>query len=54
MKMEQEGGFVSVVMDANSTWTLTDDSYVTAFDGDMDNVDLNGFTLYIAGLAVNG
>lgn len=45
----QEGGTVSVTLDANSTWTLTGDSYITSFDGSMDNVDLNGYTLYVNG-----
>ena len=49
-----EGGTVRVVMDENSTWTLTGDSYVTSFDGDLNNVIQNGFTLYIDGEAVNG
>ncbi len=50
----QEGGMVSVVMDENSTWTLTGDSYVTSFEGDLNNVITNGFTLFIDGSAVNG
>ena len=28
------------------------DIYVSEFDGDMANVDLNGFTLYVDGAAV--
>ena len=49
----QEGGTVAVSLDDNSTWTLTGDSYVTSFEGSMDNVDLNGYTLYVDGVAQN-
>ena len=44
---------VTVNLDSDSTWTLTGDSYVTAFNGDLSNVDLNGYTLYVNGAAVN-
>ena len=43
---------VSVHMDADSTWTLSGDSYVTEFEGDLSQVDLNGYTLYVQGEAV--
>ena len=43
---------VSVNLDADSTWTLTGDSYVTSFTGDLNNVNLNGYTLYVGGVAV--
>lgn len=42
---------VSVTLDGTSVWTLTGDSYVTSFTGDMAQVNLNGFTLYINGQA---
>ena len=44
---------VTLNLDAGSTWTLTGDSYVTAFNGDLDNVNLNGYTLYVDGVAVS-
>ncbi|MBQ6317262.1 MAG: right-handed parallel beta-helix repeat-containing protein [Oscillospiraceae bacterium] len=44
-------GSVSVTMDAASTWTLTGDSYITALDGDLSGLDLNGYTLFINGVA---
>ena len=47
----QEGGTVAVSLDDSSTWTLTGDSYVTSFEGSMDNVNLNGYTLYVDGVA---
>ena len=34
------------------TWTLTGDSYVSSFTGDLNNVNLNGYTLYVNGVAV--
>jgi len=43
---------VIVNLDSDSTWTLTGDSYVTAFNGDLSNVNLNGYTLYVNGAAV--
>ena len=47
-----EVGTVVVNLDDTSAWTLTADSYVTEFNGDLANVDLNGFTLYVNGEAV--
>ncbi len=43
---------LSVTIDSTSTWTLTADSYVTAFNGSMSNVVTNGHTLYVNGTAV--
>ncbi|WP_026652069.1 hypothetical protein [Butyrivibrio proteoclasticus] len=48
-----EVGTVNVTLDSDSTWTLTADTYVTSFDGDVDNVISNGYTLYVNGKAVN-
>ncbi len=42
-----------VTLDETSTWTLTGDSYVTAFNGSMDNVVTNGYTLYVNGVAMS-
>jgi len=42
-----------VMLDSSSTWTLTRDSYITAFNGSMDNVVTNGYTLYVNGVAMN-
>lgn len=46
-------GDVSVTLDENSTWTLTGDSYITSFEGDLSDVNTNGYTLYVNGTAVN-
>ena len=43
----QEGGSVRVIMEENSSWTLTGDSYITDITGDLSGIDLNGFTLYV-------
>ncbi len=48
---ENSSGTIAVTMDPDSTWTLTADSYVTSFDGDLSSVDTNGYTLYINGTA---
>jgi hypothetical protein len=44
---------LSVTIDSTSTWTLTADSYVSAFNGSLDHVVANGYTLYVDGGAVN-
>ena len=46
---EQEGGTVHVTMDAGSNWTLTGDSYVTSFSGDLQSIDANGYHLFVDG-----
>ena len=46
-----ETGTVAISIDADSTWTLTADSYVTSIEGCMDNVNTNGYVLYINGVA---
>ncbi len=46
-------GTVSVSIDKTSTWTLTADTYITSFDGDISSVDTNGYTLYVNGVALN-
>lgn len=43
---------LTVTLDGTSTWTLTADSYITAFNGSMSNVITNGHTLYVNGTAV--
>ena len=43
---------VTVNLGENATWTLTGDSSITALNGDIENVNLNGFTLYVNGVAV--
>ena len=47
-----DAGKVTVTLDATSAWTLTADTYITAFDGDIANVNANGYTLYVNGEAV--
>lgn len=44
---------LSVTLDSTSTWTLTADSYLTAFNGDLANVVANGHTIYVNGTAIN-
>ncbi len=47
-----EVGSVSVTLDETSTWTLTGDTYITEFNGDLSQVDMNGYMLYVSGEAV--
>ena len=49
-----EGGAVSVTLDENSLWTLTGDSFITAFSGSAEQVISNGHTLYVGGTALTG
>ena len=49
-----EVGKVTVTLDDTSTWTLTADTSISAFDGDAANVHANGFTLYVNGAALEG
>lgn len=48
-----EVGEVNVTLDDDSTWALTADTYITSFNGDISNVDSNGYTLYVNGTAIN-
>ena len=45
-------GDVTVTLTGNSAWTLTGDSVVSAFNGDLEKVVLNGYTLTIGGVAL--
>ena len=47
-----EVGTVSVTLDADSTWTLTGDTWITEFNGDAANVIANGYTLYVNGVTL--
>lgn len=47
-----DAGDVSVTLDSSSTWTLTGDSYITSFDGDLSQINANGYQLYVNGSAV--
>ena len=47
----QGDGSVSVTMDAGSTWVLTGDSTISSLSGDLSGLELNGYTLYIDGVA---
>lgn len=44
-----EGGTVKVTMDGGSTWSLTGDSYVTEFSGNVSRITSNGYHLYVNG-----
>ena len=44
-----EGGTVKVTMDGGSTWSLTGDSYVSEFNGDVSQITSNGYHLYVNG-----
>ncbi len=51
--ISSEVGTVNVILDETSTWTLTADTYISSFDGSLENVIYNGYTLYVSGVAVN-
>ncbi len=50
--VSSEVGAVNVTLDETSTWTLTADTYITSFDGNLQNVIGNGYMLYVNGNAV--
>lgn len=51
-KINSDGaaGEVNVTLDSSSTWTLTGNSYITSFDGDISQIKTNGFALYVNGV----
>ncbi len=46
-----EAGEVYVELTDGSTWTLTGDSYITGLTCSADSINLNGYTLYVNGVA---
>ncbi|MGN0383200.1 MAG: hypothetical protein ACI4DS_02940 [Eubacterium sp.] len=48
-----EKGEVNITIDSSSTWKLTGNTYVTSLKGSTDNIDTNGYTLYVNGVAFN-
>ena len=42
-------GTASVTLGDDSKWILTGDSYISEFDGDIDNIVTNGFHVYVDG-----
>lgn len=51
-KINSDGaaGEVNVKLDSSSTWTLTGNSYITSFDGDISQIKTNGYALYVNGV----
>ena len=47
-----EVGTVTVILDESSTWTLTADTYISSFEGETESINLNGYTLYVNGEAI--
>ncbi len=47
-----DAGNVTVTLDESSLWTLTADSYISEFDGDVSQIVSNGHSLYVAGKKV--
>ena len=44
-----EVGTVHVTLDGTSAWTLTADTYITSFSGDLSSIAANGHALYVNG-----
>lgn len=44
-----DAGEVKVTLAKDASWTLTGDSYITSFDGDLTNITTNGHHLYVNG-----
>ena len=45
-------GEVYVTLDSSSTWTLTADTYISSFDGDLSSIITNGYKLFVDGVQV--
>ena len=48
-QISKDQGIVYVNLGSDCTWTLTADTYINSFAGDMNNVNLNGHSLYVNG-----
>ena len=48
-KISSKVGNVSVKIDSTSTWTLTGDTYISSLDGDLSQINTNGYKLYVNG-----
>ena len=44
-----EVGTVTVKIDNTSTWTLTSNTYISALDGNLSQINTNGYKLYVNG-----
>ena len=42
------GGAVHITMEAGAVWKLTADTYVDSISGDRNNIDLNGYQLFVS------
>ncbi len=49
---EDEGGNIDLLFDSGSSWTLSEDSFISSINS-TEGVDLNGYTLYVDGNALN-
>ena len=49
---ENMSGTTKVTLDETSKWVLTGDSYLTEFNGDLSQVETNGFKLFVGGQQV--
>ena len=49
---ENSSGEINVTLSSDSVWNLSGDSYITSFDGSYDNVNTNGYSLYVDGKKV--
>ncbi len=45
-------GNVTVKIDSSSSWTLTSNTYITVLDGDLSQINTNGYKLYVGGKLV--
>ena len=45
-------GTVNVKIDGSSTWTLTGNTYITSLEGDVSQINTNGYKLYVGGKLV--
>ncbi|MDR0308899.1 MAG: hypothetical protein LBH87_03115 [Coriobacteriales bacterium] len=46
-------GTVSMKLSSDSTWSLSNDVYLSSFDGSINNIVTNGYHVYVGGEAIN-
>ncbi len=49
-----DAGKVAVTLDSSSHWTLSGDSHITSFTGNLNQIDVAGHHLWVAGKVVRG
>ena len=49
INQNNDGGNVDVILEDGANWTLTGNTYITSFEGDLSSIITNGHSLYVDG-----